>query len=250
MIELLIERQDNKAQVNWKFYLLNPGSYTYACNISLNGTENKYRLREWFLGQNECKLLFSVPVHFIEDHPSVDFEINRYSVMGFEGKAEGRIKIRASDFAKKISYCEKIQANCISYAVTFSKEKKDKAIPVTIEKKEHHPFDGLLQKVELYNTEEYAKFDRSLDLHIEKLVGDPSKINPSAALMIQLKTLKEYLDKAIYLGVDRVFIIHGVGKGRLKKAVEDYATRLEVVSEIKNEYHPKYGFGATEVIFE
>ncbi|TVR83282.1 MAG: hypothetical protein EA409_03215 [Saprospirales bacterium] len=250
MIELLIQRQDKKAQVNWNFFLLNPGSYTYACNFQLNGTENDYRLREWFLGQEECKLLFSVPVHFIEDYPSVDYEINRYSVMGFEGKSEGRTKIRASDFVKKLSYSEHIKAECIKYPINFQKALKKREKPLAIERKENRRLESQLRKVELYNTEEFANFDRTLDLHIEKLVGDPSKINPTAALMLQLNALREYLEKAIYLGVERVFIVHGLGKGKLKKAVDDYAKNLEVVKEIKNEYHPKFGFGATEIIFK
>ncbi|RQH21817.1 hypothetical protein D5R40_31195 [Okeania hirsuta] len=49
--------------------------------------------------------------------------------------------------------------------------------------------------------------------------------------------------------MERVFVIHGVGEGKLRNAI---ATRLikypEVVS-FKNEFHPRYGFGATEIIF-
>lgn len=97
---------------------------------------------------------------------------------------------------------------------------------------------------------EKAEFEPEIDLHIEKLVDKPKKLNNAEILDIQLRHFEKYMDQALRMGVDRVFIIHGVGAGRLRSSI---ATRLLQMSEVKtfkNEYHPRYGFGATEVIFE
>lgn len=58
-----------------------------------------------------------------------------------------------------------------------------------------------------------------------------------------------FLSKAVRLGVPSVFIIHGVGKGVLKDAISQRLKQHPNVAEFRNEYHPKYGWGATEVFF-
>ncbi|RME96879.1 MAG: hypothetical protein D6772_11235, partial [Bacteroidetes bacterium] len=57
-----------------------------------------------------------------------------------------------------------------------------------------------------------------------------------------------YLDQAIRLGAERVFVIHGVGEGKLRDAIAERLRQNPQVVDFKNEYHPRYGFGATEVI--
>jgi hypothetical protein len=96
---------------------------------------------------------------------------------------------------------------------------------------------------------ELAEFIPEIDLHIEKLVANPQKLSKADILRIQLQHFDAYLDKAIRLGVDRVFIIHGLGKGRLRDAIASRLVQMEAVRSFRNEYHPRYGYGATEVVF-
>ena len=88
-----------------------------------------------------------------------------------------------------------------------------------------------------------------LDLHIERLTNRREKLNNSEMMRLQLSRFDQYMDEAIRLGVERVFIIHGLGTGRLKNAIASRLIALSEVKTFKNEYHPKYGWGATEVIF-
>ncbi len=95
-----------------------------------------------------------------------------------------------------------------------------------------------------------ANFRTSLDLHIEQLVADSSKMNTFEKLQYQIFKAKEYLEEAYMLGIDKVYLLHGVGKGRLK---DDLAVMLKsdpTVASFKNEYHGSFGYGATEVIFK
>lgn len=99
-----------------------------------------------------------------------------------------------------------------------------------------------------FSATELAEFDIEKDLHIDKLTDSWRRIPKNDILRIQLVEFDKYLEKAILMNVSRVFIIHGVGEGRLKDAI---ATRLMQNPDIvtfKNEFHPKYGWGATEVI--
>lgn len=94
-----------------------------------------------------------------------------------------------------------------------------------------------------------AEFPAELDLHLAALVKNPSVVPRHQVLSTQLRFFDEYIDRALRLGVDRVFIIHGVGNGVLKREVHQRLRYVQFVKKYKNEYHPKYGYGATEVIF-
>lgn len=94
-----------------------------------------------------------------------------------------------------------------------------------------------------------AEFNPELDLHIENLVKDERKLNHADILNLQIRHFETYLDKAVRIGVERVFIIHGVGEGKLKNAIATILLQHPHVKTFKNEYHPRYGYGATEVEF-
>jgi hypothetical protein len=94
---------------------------------------------------------------------------------------------------------------------------------------------------------ERAAFDHELDLHLSNLVADPAKVAKGTVLHLQLEHFHNYMNKAIRLGVESVFIIHGVGEGKLRDAVAKSLRAIPEVVSFKNEYHAKYGYGATEV---
>jgi len=119
----------------------------------------------------------------------------------------------------------------------------------TLEKQENadtdlRPVRKYYRKLDLMD---YASFSREIDLHAEKLVNDTSEYTPAELFKIQLEVLDHYILKAIELDVDTVYIVHGLGSGRLKKAVAKYLRYKDNVKDYKNEYHERYGFGATAV---
>ncbi len=109
----------------------------------------------------------------------------------------------------------------------------------------HHPQQPYRTKHEV---REAAEFSIELDLHIEKLAPESTHLSNAQILQLQLRVFEAYMDKAIRLGMERVFIIHGIGKGRLRDTIASRLLRIPEVITFKNEYHPKYGHGATEVV--
>lgn len=99
-----------------------------------------------------------------------------------------------------------------------------------------------------FNVEEFAKFIPEIDLHIENLLNGHAKLDKSEILRIQLQHFQRFMEKAVRLGVPNVFIIHGVGEGKLREAIAERLRQNPHVVKFKNEYHHKYGYGATEVI--
>lgn len=92
-----------------------------------------------------------------------------------------------------------------------------------------------------------AHFPVDIDLHIENLTQLHSKMSEADKLKLQIRAFEDYLAEAIELGVERCFIIHGIGEGKLKKIIHDKLASNRQVVKFTNEHHHKYGFGATEV---
>lgn len=88
-----------------------------------------------------------------------------------------------------------------------------------------------------------------VDLHAEKLSTSAQGLNSTEILQLQLDTLQYYLHLAIAHRQDKLMIIHGLGKGILRDAVHRVLRSTPHVSGFTNEWHGRYGFGATEVSF-
>lgn len=95
---------------------------------------------------------------------------------------------------------------------------------------------------------EKATFKEEIDLHLQNLVDDPTAVNKQQILEIQMAHFEDFLQRAIRLGVERVFVIHGVGEGKLRAAIQNRLAQIPEVKSFKNEYHGRYGYGATEVL--
>jgi len=82
------------------------------------------------------------------------------------------------------------------------------------------------------------------------LAPDPQSMNSHEKLQYQIFKAKEYLEEAFMLGIDKVYLLHGVGKGRLKDEIASMLKSHHQVASFKNEYHGQYGYGATEVLLK
>ncbi|GJM31866.1 MAG: mannonate oxidoreductase [Saprospiraceae bacterium] len=191
----------------------------------------------------------------LNDGPEVSIESWRLTTEGTGSKLEKKLKIKAKQFFRR-----KVTAPLLNKPVhlfrifedlktsDFRNPKSEDLQSYT--KRNVRPSAKPPESIyNLFDVQEFAEFIPEIDLHIEKLVANSTKINKGEILRIQMAHFDNYLQQAIRLGVERVFIIHGVGEGKLRDAI---ATRLlnnpEVVS-FKNEYHHRYGYGATEVLF-
>ncbi|MCB0640666.1 MAG: Smr/MutS family protein [Phaeodactylibacter sp.] len=99
----------------------------------------------------------------------------------------------------------------------------------------------------VHDIQELAAFSSEIDLHIDKLVNDPADLSNKDIVRIQMQAFEKYLNNAVRLGIERVFIIHGVGTGALKNRITEALILHPQVRSFKNEFHPRYGWGATEV---
>ncbi|HRN73514.1 MAG TPA: Smr/MutS family protein [Ginsengibacter sp.] len=89
-----------------------------------------------------------------------------------------------------------------------------------------------------------------IDLHIEKIIDDKSGLSNYEILQIQLNYFEKYYQMAVKAMQPKLIVIHGVGSGKLRQEIHE---RLKTKSEVKsftNQYHPNFGFGATEIYLQ
>ncbi|MBC9915425.1 Smr/MutS family protein [Chitinophaga varians] len=110
-------------------------------------------------------------------------------------------------------------------------------------------FASLLSKIQL-QPETTLEPKHEVDLHIEALEKNWKGMSNIAILAVQLNAFQRYLDLAISHHQHNLIVIHGVGKGKLKDEIHQILRQTPEVANFVNQYHAKYGYGATEITFK
>jgi hypothetical protein len=196
----------------------------------------------------------------LNDTPEIYIAVQRITTAGPDTPIERQLKLKAKQFFNSLLTAPILNMPCYHLLLfdnfdpaqqKHSKEEteslkaytKQKARPRSSNIKRSSPFLS-------HDVEAYAHFEPEIDLHIENLQPGHARLDKGEILRIQMVHFHRFLDQAIKLGIPRVFIIHGVGEGKLRNAIADELRHHPHVHKFKNEFHHKYGYGATEVIFE
>ncbi|HEY0060050.1 MAG TPA: Smr/MutS family protein [Flavisolibacter sp.] len=89
-----------------------------------------------------------------------------------------------------------------------------------------------------------------VDLHIEKLTDDWKRLSNGEILDMQLREFEKWYDLALAHRQAQLIVIHGVGKGVLRNEIHDQLRLKREVKSFVNQYHPSFGYGATEIYFQ
>ncbi|MBZ4191229.1 Smr/MutS family protein [Niabella beijingensis] len=194
--------------------------------------------------------IHDVPFADMSDSPSFEFEFSL--VQPQKTKAthfETTIKIKPKQLFARIE--ELRQKNLATFSYKLFDVYPDKA-------PEEDPMELSLNKLsnkfKVYNAKEARKHlepARSVvDLHIEKLTDDASHMSNFEMLTLQLDTFEKFYNLAVTHMQPTLTIIHGVGTGKLRDEIHDALRLKKEVNYFVNQYHPSYGYGATEVHFK
>ena len=89
-----------------------------------------------------------------------------------------------------------------------------------------------------------------IDLHIEKLTDDYGRLSNFEILTRQLNEFEKYYELAVAHHQPTLTVIHGVGEGKLRDEIHESLRYKNEVKSFVNQFHPLYGFGATEIYFK
>lgn len=192
----------------------------------------------------------------LNDFPEVEMECWKVTKRGSGQKLFKLLKIKPKQFFKKRTTAPFLHQRVHLYVLFDKLEskivKKDKEDLKSYTQRNISSDEDEPQYYRLFpqhDVTEYAEFEPEIDLHIEELGYNPRKMTNAEIIKIQLQHFEGFLEKAVRLGVPKIFVIHGVGKGKLRDEIHIRLRSNLYVKKYKNEWHKKYGYGATEVVF-
>ena len=226
-----------------RVYLLNempqPVKFMYDVRFS---QESEFR-HEGVLHAFGNVYLHSVSYADMNDQPRFHWQLSDVQNATM-GAADGILRIRPAKLFEHISSLLVSGDPSFSYLLIDEFRPKKKEEP----KEKFEPSPKLLSKPLITTkTIEQAKYE--IDLHIEQLVDNKKGLTNADIIKLQLDTLQHYLHLAIVHRQERMIVIHGLGKGKLREEVHAILKQTREVSRFKNEWSGRYGFGATEIFF-
>ncbi len=199
--------------------------------------------------------LGQIPFDYLNELPVIELECWQVTTQGTGKRLQKTLKIKAQQFFKKVKTAPILNIPVHHYVIfdSFDVEDNKEEDLRTYTKKNNRPPSANninFKHFNQYSVSDLAHFETELDLHVENLTDHWKKMNNGEILRLQLSAFETYIAKAINIGVPRVFVIHGLGKGRLRDEIASRLIRHPDVETFKNEYHPRYAYGATEVVFK
>lgn len=228
-----------------KIYLINQTDerYHFTFQIKFKGSPD-FELSNTVLSFNEF-YLHDIPFEEMNDSPKFEFD---FSLSDPDKKKaahfESSLKIKAKQLFQKIEEMKLKNEPTFSF-ILFEKypDKTEEIIP---------DYNG--KHGQLYNiarAREKMEPPRSVvDLHIEKLTDHWKGLSNFEILTIQLNYFEKYYNLAVAHRQPNLIVIHGVGTGKLRDEIHEILKTKNEVRTFANQYHPNFGFGATEIFFQ
>ena len=252
-------RYDNEGNPEkYRIYLVNDTTRDVVFNFEMKLNNGNNIKLNGLSKTNSAFPLGHLLLDELNESPNLTFQCWPTTTNGQDKQIDRSFKVKAKNFFKKVKITPILKGETHLYELIHhlpslaELEKKEESLSeYTKRVAETHKKDDLLEQYySVYNIKQKAEFNDVLDLHIEKLVENPAKLNNVEKLHLQIESFEKYLEEAVRVGFERVYVIHGLGKGRLRDIIASRLIRNEYVETFKNDYHPKFGFGATEVILK
>lgn len=150
----------------------------------------------------------------------------------------------------KIDYLKITIEDNDGFDYTFVKSKISPILDENLILKQELNLQKIIQEKENYHsdTQSKKKVEKEsieIDLHIHAITDHSKYLTNYEMLCMQLDTAKAALNKVNPNKTKSIIFIHGIGKGKLKKELEDYLKKEQYI------FYPakyaEYGLGAIEV---
>jgi hypothetical protein len=212
-----------------------------------------------FFGRSEFELkneihpfsdfyLHNVPFQDMSDSPAFTFEFSL--LQEDKSKAEfyeASVKLKPKQLFSKIEEIKRKGEATFSFRLFED-------YPNRLEEDKIELGSLAAKGIKIYNAKEARRHlppPRSVvDLHIEKLSNDWNHLSNAEILDIQLREFEKWYELSLAHHQPHLIVIHGVGSGRLRDEIHDVLRLKKEVKSFVNQYHPSFGYGATEIFFQ
>lgn len=231
-----------------KIHLINNSDPAYHFNYHLS-----YLRGEGFELNNDIFsfkdfYLHDIPFENLNDSPVFEFE---FSLLNPDKKKADHYKAFLKLKAKQVF--EKIEEIKKKGEATFSYKLFDE-YPDKMEEEKIDVANKLSSYYKIYEAskamQNLAPARSVVDLHIEKLIDEWKSMSNFEMLTLQLKEFEKYYELAVAHHLSSIIFIHGLGTGKLRDEIHELLRLKKEVKTFVNQYHPSYGYGATEVYLQ
>ena len=230
-----------------KIILVNQNDSSYNFNYSLVfGVESNFQLKGTVAAITDF-YLHDVSFEDMNDAPRFEFE---FSLTEADKKKapyyESVLKLKARQLFKRIEEIQLKGEPSFSYELFVSYPDKVEEEKVDLSKLGNTG----------YRIYDAGKLKQNLpparsviDLHIEKLTDNPAALTSYEMMQLQLNTFEKYFELSVAHNQSTLIVIHGVGEGKLRNEIHEILRLKSEVKSFVNQFHPLYGYGATEIYF-
>jgi hypothetical protein len=238
---------DDDVVEKFKLYLINQTDTALHFSYTLLfGGDSNFELRNTLQPLGDF-YLHDVAFEDLNDSPRFDVEFTL--VNENKRKApyyETSLKVKAKQVFKRIEEMKLAQEASFGYLLMDKYPDREVEEPVQLTNRGNKHF-------KLYDLSQIRQFMEPartvVDLHIEKLTDNPAVLSNHEKLTLQLKTFEKYYDLAVANRQPTFIVVHGIGSGKLRDEIHDILRLKREVKSFVNQYHPSFGYGATEIYF-
>lgn len=224
------------------------------------GTQSIFSLNKE-IGRRKKLILNSLLYDQLNEKPNLEFS---FTLLGnpqetYQKQFTKAIRPRAKMLRKAPRYLQAIDNDGFIFKivhqlptkkVNIASADKQAVSPSVIQQLQHKKFEQQFVDVPKRKKVTINAEQRKIDLHIEKLMPNHKHLRKNEILQVQIARFEQELKEAIKREEKQMTVIHGLGKGKLKSEIIKRLRFYDEVASIKDGYTPKYGFGATEIIFD
>jgi len=231
-----------------KLHLLNHTSLSYKFTYKLHYFgKPDFELRN-SIHAFENFYLHDIPFADLNDSPSFEFDLSLAEPDKKKADHfETLVRLKPKQLFAKIE--ELKQKNLATFTQLLLEKYPDRAIEDMVE-----PGRLAAKGYKVYEASkarQHLEPARSVvDLHIEKLTDDWKGLSNYEILSLQLRTFEKYYHLALIHHLPSMIVIHGIGEGVLRNEIHDILRLKKEVKSFVNQYHPAYGYGATEIFLK
>ena len=231
-----------------RIYLVNHNeeAYHFDYNLFFAG-ENNFQLKNNIGGLSEF-YLHDVSFEDMSDNPRFDVEFslqneNKKKALFYETS----LKVKAKQLFKKIEETQAKNEPTFSYELflTYPDRVDAEKVDLTmLGNAGYRVYDAKHLRTHLPPARSVV------DLHIEKLTDSWKHLSNFEIMTIQLNEFEKYYELSVAHKQPTLIVIHGVGEGKLRDEIHEILRLKNEVKSFVNQFHPLYGFGATEIYFK
>ncbi len=190
-------------------------------------------------------LLHTIEYDLLNETPAVELEVRDVLSKNFRGKMDQKIK--PQNFFNKLSSTPILKKENYNYKIVTASLKEKKPEPEKSVTFDPEALKQMMMDIPVMKDNEVEDAVVEIDLHIEVLARDYALLSAGEKLQIQLKSFQQALERAISHNAEKLFVIHGVGSGKLRNEIHHILKSYPEVRSFNNDFHPRYGYGATEI---